>query len=318
MGMDFGLWVEPEMVNPDSDLYRAHPDWVIHFPTRDLSEMRNQLILNLAHSDVQDYLITHLSRLLSENNIIFIKWDMNRNVSEPGWADAPGDQRELWLRYVYGVYHVWETLADPPPQVVWQSCSGGGGRADLGILCLADQIWVSDNTHATARLGIQEGFSQIFPANTMEAWVTDAEHGSVPLRFKMHVSMCGSLGIGGHLLRWSEEDRAEAAHWIAVYKRIRHIIQFGDLYRLRSAQQDAVSALQYVTKDQSESVAFVFRTFLSHPAQMPMLYLKGLTAEAIYEDHNTGERKSGAAWMYAGLLLRLDNIESQVLHLQRL
>jgi alpha-galactosidase len=218
MGMDFGLWVEPEMVNPDSDLYRAHPDWVIHFPTRDRSEMRNQLILNLARSDVQDYLVTHLSRLLSENNISFIKWDMNRNVSEPGWADAPGDQRELWLRYVYGVYHVWETLADRHPQVVWQSCSGGGGRADLGILCLADQIWVSDNTHATARLGIQEGFSQVFPANTMEAWVTDAEHGSVPLRFKMHVSMCGSLGVGGHLLNWTEEDRAEAAHWIAVYK----------------------------------------------------------------------------------------------------
>jgi alpha-galactosidase len=187
----------------------------------------------------------------------------------------------------------------------------------LGILRLADQIWVSDNTRATARLSIQDGFSQVFPANTMEAWVTDAERDSVPLRFRMLVSMCGSLGIGGHLLNWTEENRAEATHWIAVYKQIRHIIQFGDLYRLRSAQQDAVSAVQYVSKDQSEAVVFVFCIFLPHPAQLPMLYLKGLSEEAVYQDSETGERKSGAAWMYAGLSLALGNLESQVLYLKR-
>ena len=173
LGMEFGLWIEPEMVNPNSDLYRAHPDWVIHFPTRPRSEVRNQLILNFARADVQDYIIDQIDRLLSENKITFIKWDMNRNVSEPGWPDAPGDQRELWVRYVQGLYRVWGTLAGAPPTCVWQSCSGGGGRADLGILRLADQIWVSDKTEAAARLAIQEGFSQIFPANTMEAWVTD-------------------------------------------------------------------------------------------------------------------------------------------------
>ncbi len=209
--MEFGLWIEPEMVNPDSELYRAHPDWVIHFPTRARTTGRNQLILNFARSDVQDYIIAQIDRLLRENNIVFIKWDMNRNVSEPGWSDAPGDPREIWVRYVHGLYRVWGTLRERHPQVVWQSCSGGGGRADFGILRLADQIWVSDNTEPAARLAIQEGFSHIFPPNTMEAWVTDMGPAYLPLEFRFHVSMCGTLGIGGHLGHWDEMQRAEAA-----------------------------------------------------------------------------------------------------------
>jgi alpha-galactosidase len=174
LGMQFGLWIEPEMVNPDSDLYRAHPDWVIHFPTRPRSESRNQLILNLGKKEVRTYLFEVLDKLLRENDIRFIKWDMNRNVSEAGWSDAPGDPREIWVRYVEGLYQLWGDLRQKHPQVMWQSCSGGGGRADYGILRLADQIWVSDNTEACARLSIQHGFSQVFPAATMEAWVTDA------------------------------------------------------------------------------------------------------------------------------------------------
>ncbi len=317
MGMDFGLWIEPEMVNPDSDLYRAHPDWTIHFPTRTSTQLRSQLILNMGRSDVQDYLIGQIDKLLSENNIRFIKWDMNRNVSEPGWPDAPGDQREIWVRYVYGLYRVWQTLKDKHPDVIWQSCSGGGGRADMGILRLADQIWVSDNTEATARLNIQEGFSQIFPANTMEAWVTDAGRGIVPLEFRFHVSMCGTLGIGGHLLHWNENERQEATQLIAQYKTIRPIVQLGDLYRLRSPQENPVSAVQYVSKDQSESAIFIFRTFISEPAQLPNLYLKGLEPEAIYENVKTHERKSGAGWMYAGIPITLNNLQSIIIHLKR-
>ena len=203
--MDFGLWVEPEMVNPDSELYRSHPDWVIHFPKRKRSEARNQLILNFARPDVQDYILEKLDTILAENNIRFIKWDMNRNASEPGWDTAPGDPRELWVRYVQGVYRVWGILRQRYPQVTWQTCSGGGGRVDLGILRLADQAWVSDNTEPTARLNIQEGYSQVFPACTMEAWVTDMGPEYLPLEFRMHVSMCGALGIGGHLVNWGAE-----------------------------------------------------------------------------------------------------------------
>ncbi|NJM05796.1 alpha-galactosidase [Candidatus Gracilibacteria bacterium] len=171
LGMEFGLWIEPEMVNPNSDLYRAHPEWALHFPGRPRIEARNQLILNLALPEVQDYLIATLDTLLRENKIAFIKWDMNRNVSEPGFlADDP---QSLWLRYVAGLYHVWGTLRARHPSVIWQSCSGGGGRADYGILRFADQFWASDNTLPPMRLHIQHGASQLFPASTVEAWVTD-------------------------------------------------------------------------------------------------------------------------------------------------
>ncbi len=317
LGMDFGLWIEPEMVNPDSNLYRSHADWVIHFPARPRTEARHQLILNFGRADVQDYIIDVLDRLLSEHNITFIKWDMNRNVSEPGWPDAPGDPRELWVRYVQGLYRVWGTLRERHPQVIWQSCSGGGGRADLGILRWADQIWPSDNTEATARLAIQEGFSYIFPANTMEAWVTDQNRERLSLAFRFHVSMCGTLGIGGHLERWSPAERAEAAQWIALYKELRHIIQFGDLYRLRSAQAHAYSAVQYVAKDRSEAVLFVFRTHLRPPAILPVLRLRGLDPEALYEIEGFAEARSGAAWMHAGLQVDLQDFESSVRRMRR-
>lgn len=317
LGMDFGLWVEPEMVNPDSELYRAHPDWVIHFPNRARSEGRNQLILNFGRTDVQDYILGLLDRLLAENNIAFIKWDMNRNVSEPGWKDAPGDPRELWVRYVEGVYRVWGTLRERHPNVIWQSCSGGGGRADLGILRLADQIWVSDNTDAAARLGIQEGFSRIFPANTMEAWVTDAGQNYLSLEFRFHVSMCGSLGIGGHLLRWSEGERAEAAKWIGLYKEIRPIIQLGDQFRLRSPQAHGFSAVQYVSKDRAEGVLFAFRTHLAFPTDLPPLCLRGLDANARYEVEGAAGARSGMAWMRAGVEIELGDFQSTVRRIRR-
>jgi alpha-galactosidase len=317
LGMDFGLWVEPEMVNTDSDLYRAHPDWVIHFPTRPRTEARHQLILNLARPDVQDYLITALDRLLAENNIAFIKWDMNRNVSEPGWPDAPGDPRELWVRYVEGLYRVWGTLRERHPAVVFQSCSGGGGRADLAILRLADQVWVSDNTAPASRLPMQEGYSQLFPACTMEAWVTDMGPTYPPLSFRFHVSMCGVLGVGADLLRWSDAERAEATELIALYKRIRPIVQRGDQYRLRSPRAHAYSAVQYMDKDRVEGVLFAFRTHLPEPAEPLALRLRGLDPTARYTVDGAEGARSGAAWMHAGLEVSLADFDSTVRRIRR-
>jgi len=310
LGMDFGLWIEPEMVNPDSDLYRAHPDWVIHFPNRARSEGRNQLILNLARPDVQTYIYEKIDSLLKENKISFIKWDMNRNVSEPGWPDSPGDPREIWVRYVEGLYLVWSKLREAHPEVIWQSCSGGGGRADLGVLRLADQIWVSDNTDAGARLSIQEGFSQIFPANTMEAWVTDAGKDILPLEFRFHVSMCGSLGIGAHLAHWNADERAEAARLVAAYKAIRHIVQWGDQYRLLSVQNGNLSAVQYLSKDKKEGLLFTFRTYLPDPVQLPAVCLQGLEPKSIYRMEGENQVRSGAAWMEIGLQPNLLNFQS--------
>ncbi|MCA0458370.1 MAG: alpha-galactosidase [Chloroflexi bacterium] len=312
LGMDFGIWVEPEMVNPDSDLYRAHPDWVIHFPNRTRTENRSQLILNMARQDVQDYLIEHLDKLLTENNITFIKWDMNRTVSEPGWPAYEGEQREIWVRYVEGLYNVWGTLRQRHPNVIWQSCSGGGARADMGILRYADQIWTSDNTGGTARLAIQEGFSQVFPANTMEAWVTDTEP-NLPVTFRMHVSMCGSLGIGANLTHWNADERAEAAKWIAVYKEIRPIVQLGNQYRLQSVQAGGgFSAVQYMSKDRGEGVLFAFRTHIPDPINPLSLRLRGLDPLSQYTVEGFEGSRSGAAWMQTDSLFTLKNFESTV------
>ncbi|HEY9088769.1 MAG TPA: alpha-galactosidase [Anaerolineaceae bacterium] len=300
LGMDFGLWIEPEMVNPDSDLYRAHPDWILHYPTRVPTLARNQMILNLARADVQEYLIETIDRLLVENNISFIKWDMNRNASEPGWPGAPGDPREVWVRYVQGLYRVWGELRRRHPSVVWQSCSGGGGRADLGILRYADQVWPSDNTHALARLQIQHGFSQAYPANIMEAWVTDAGREQIPLAFRFHVSMCGCLGIGGNLPSWSAGERSEAAHWIARYKDLRGVIQQGDQYRV------AENAIQYLSKDRSRGVLIAF----GRPGAPVEVRLRGLEPDWLYSIEGFESQKSGAEWMVGGAALPLANLES--------
>jgi alpha-galactosidase len=310
------LWLEPEMVNPDSDLYRAHPDWVIHFPTRKRSEMRNQMILNLAKTDVQDYLINLIDNLLKDHNITFIKWDMNRNVSEPGGLEGT-EARAIWVRYVQGLYRVWGTLRQSHPNVVWQSCSGGGGRADLGILKFADQIWISDNTMSLSRLKIQEGFSQVFPAITMEAWVTDSDPKHLPLEFAFHVSMAGTLGVGANLLHWDTTQRQSATKLIAQYKEIRHIVQFGHQYRLRSAFTGAFSSLMYVSKDQIDAVLFAFRTHLPEPVILPPIKLAGLDPQALYKIDGFTEIRSGAALMIVGLDVQLQDFRSVVLKIRR-
>lgn len=314
LGMDFGLWVEPEMVNPDSDLYRAHPEWVYHFDGRHRNEARNQLILNLGREDVQDYLIDLLDRLLSEHDISFIKWDFNRYVSEPGWPAFAGNAKELWVRHVQGLYRVWGTLRERHPAVVWQTCSGGGGRADAGMFQLADQAWISDCTDPSARLQIQEGYSLAYPASTMEAWATDWGKDRFSLEFRFHVAMCGVLGIGGHILHWPEEDRDEAARLIALYKDIRHLVHEGDLFRLRSPSQDVISGVQYVSRDQQEAVVFAFRTHHPRYSQKTWRFrLKGLNPNARYTVEGVEGARSGQAWMEDGFALELAEFQSKVL-----
>jgi alpha-galactosidase len=312
LGMDFGLWLEPEMVNADSELYRAHPDWVIHFPTRTRTQARNQMILNLAREDVQDYLIALIDDLLFKHKIAFIKWDMNRNVSEPGWQDQ-AEPRAIWVRYVEGLYRVWGTLRERHPNVIWQSCSGGGGRADLGILQFADQVWISDMTEPTMRLQIQEGYSQIYPANTMEAWVTDMGAKHLPLEFRFHVSMAGLLGIGANLHHWNSTEREQAKKLILQYKAVRQIIQNGQLYRLRSAFESFFSSLMYVSLDQTEAVLFAFRTHAPDPIKLPPIYLAGLEPTALYQIENVV--RSGLAWQEIGLDLQIGDFSSVLLQI---
>ena len=316
-GMKFGVWIEPEMVNPDSDLYRAHADWIIHFPQRERTLGRNQSMLNIGRADVQDYLIGVFDRLLSENAIDFIKWDMNRNVSEPGWPTHDRDQREIWVRYVDGLYRVWGELRRRHPDVIWENCSGGGGRVDLGMMAITEQSWTSDNTLPPARLDIQEGYSQLFPANTMAAWVTDEHKDAFSLDLRFHVSMAGALGVGGNLLNWTDAELETARRHVATYKQIRPLVAGGDLYRLCSPRESAFSALMYVAKDKSEAVLFAYRLLPSRPLRNPLIRLAGLDPHARYSVEGDDRVLSGKAWAEVGLRVDIGDLASQILRIKR-
>jgi alpha-galactosidase len=283
LGMKFGLWVEPEMVNPNSDLYRQHPDWVLHFPGRPRTEARNQLILDFGRPEVIEYIFARLDDLVKRYAINFFKWDMNRSVSEPGSVVG----KAIWRQHVAGVYDIMDRLRRNHPGLDIQSCSGGGGRVDLGILGRTDQVWVSDNTDAFDRMTIQEGFSLAYPARTMEAWVTHEKNHitrrTTPLSIRFDVAMRGVLGIGSSLNELNEAELAEYAGYIAFYKRIRPIVQTGHLYRLQRLEEYGTSIIAYVSPDGQEAVY----SEVVHDYQVgsfrPPAPLKGLNPGAVYQ-----------------------------------
>jgi alpha-galactosidase len=308
LGMRFGLWVEPEMVNPDSGLYRAHPDWVYHFANRTRTEHRNQLVLNLARPDVAEWVFSTLDRLLGENHVQFVKWDMNRPFSEPGWPAETGHNPErIWVEHVHSLYAVLDALRAAHPGVDFESCSGGGGRVDLGIMRRVNQVWTSDNTDAWDRIVIQEGFTQAYTPQAMMAWVTDSPNWMtgrrLPLSFRFHVAMAGSLGIGGNLLSWSEPELAEAADLIAAYKEIRPVVQRGRLYRIASVRRDPLGASEYLSDDGSEVVVLGWWGPGQCGTGLPRLRLAALDPDARYRDTGTGREHWGAALMQEGLQL---------------
>jgi len=301
-GMDFGLWVEPEMVNPDSDLYREHPDWVLHFPNRPRTENRNQLMLNLAREDVKDFVFNTIDGLLERYNIQFIKWDMNRPVFEAGWP-FESNQRKMWMHYVTRFYNIWQRLKTKHPKVIMESCAGGGGRIDLGIMRYADQFWTSDNTDPFDRQFIQEGFSLCYPVKTMMCWVTDwAGKDTYPLQYRFHAAMMGSMGIGSDLSKYTTEEIEEAKKWISFYKKIRDTVQHGSLYRLISPREKPFTVNQYISYDKNEVVLFC----LKNPTPLSMfkvlrVRLKGLDEHANYEIQGENKIYSGSYLMNRGL-----------------
>jgi alpha-galactosidase len=316
LGMDFGLWVEPEMVNRDSDLYRAHPDWVMNFPGRPRSELRNQLVLNLARDDVKEYIFNVLDKLATQYKIRYFKWDMNRTFSEPGWPEqTPADQRKLWVKYVLNLYDILDRLRAKHPELEIESCSGGGGRIDLGILKRVDEVWTSDNTEAFDRLRIQEGFSQAYAAKFMSAWVTDVPNmngRSTPLQYRFLVAMQGALGIGANLNKWSEEDFRLAKQMVSLDKRIRDTVQLGSLYRLLSPRTNDVTANESVSSNGGQAVLFAFRHSQEYNTPAPTIQLQGLDARAVYKlesiDGKLVDKRpqlSGAYLMENGLNLNL-------------
>lgn len=296
LGMNFGLWVEPEMVNPDSDLYREKPEWVLHWPGRRRDEQRKQLVLNFARPDVREWAFSWLSALVSEHHVDFLKWDMNRSFTQAGWPADPDRQDWVWIEHTRGVYWIMDELRRAHPWLTIESCAGGGGRVDLGILARTDQVWPSDATDALDRQVIQSGFSQIYPAQVMYAWVTDEVNPltgrRIPLDYRFHVAMAGSMGLGGDLRSWSETDLARSAEHIEAYKRIRKTVQLGTLHRLGGEPGRDYSALQYIDEDQVVVLSYEPHRSLSETPRR--LRLRGLDPNATYRDESRSAEYRGA------------------------
>jgi alpha-galactosidase len=266
---------------------------------------------------VKEYLFSWLDRLISDNDIALLKWDYNRNWSEPGWPEAPlADQKKIWVRYVQNLYDIIDRLRSKHPRLEIEGCSGGGARVDMGMLRRVDQVWPSDNTDALDRLTIQAGFTHAYTPHVMMAWVTDVPNGIdarvTPLAFRFLVAMTGSLGIGGNLNRWTSEDNALATKMISLYKHIRATVQDGNLYRLGSPMDTNFSAAQYNSSDGHQTVLFAFLHSQQFGRTMPLLHLQGLVEDATYSVTTIDEKLqdsitkvSGAYLMHHGIQLRL-------------
>lgn len=255
-GLRFGLWMEPEMVNPKSELFEAHPDWAIQQSKRELEPQRNQLVLDLSRPEVRDHVFQTVDRTLTENpDISYVKWDCNRYVTQPGSTYLGSDeQSHLWIDYTWALYEVFEQVAKKHPNVELMMCAGGGGRVDYGSLKYAQEFWPSDMTDPVRRIFIQWGYSHFFPAISMGCHVTDM--GNRPIKFAFDVAMSGRLGMDMDVEKLSSEDRAFAAQAIETYKGIREIVQLGEQFRLESPYNGARSSLMYCY--QNEAVAFVY------------------------------------------------------------
>ena len=321
--MDFGLWVEPEMVNPDSDLYRAHPDWVLNFPGRPRTEGRQQLVLNLARPDVRAYVFGFLDKLLTENDIAFLKWDYNRNWSEPGWDAVPiEDQKKVYVEFTRNWYSILAELHQKHPKIEIESCSGGGGRVDLGILRYTDEVWPSDNTDPLDRLTQQDGFTRAYPNQVMLSWVTDSPHWmnnrATSMTYRMLVSMEGALGIGANLNKLSDSDLATIKRLTAAYHGVQKTVAQGELYRLISpidgeGRQSEFTATEMVSLDKAQAVFFAYVHSTQEERGFPLLKLLGLDPAAQYALTSiegktlpgTPAQASGAWWMNHGVDLDL-------------
>ena len=304
MGMDFGLWVEPEMVNPDSDLYRAHPDWTYHFPHRHADELRHQLVLNMTRSDVQAYILDCLDRLLTDHNIRYVKWDMNRPFSQVG-AENLADPKMYSYLHTMAVYRIVDELKRRHPAVQFESCASGGGRCDLGAISHFDQVWTSDNTDGIDRMTIQKGYSMLHPIKTMRAWVTDIAGINKPcsLDFRFHIAMQGALGLGGNLEKYSRSELEICRRNVALYKEIRPLVQFGDLYRILDADRDEVLCNQYVSRDKMQAVLFLSARGTRFFKKKMNLRFAGLAPDRAYAFTLDGVayKKGGAFLMEVGL-----------------
>lgn len=303
LGMMFGLWVEPEMVNPKAQLYQDHPDWIYHYETRVSDTSRVQYVLNVTKPEVREFIYNMLDNLLTKYDIDYIKWDANRPISQTG------PQRDIWYKHIQTVYDIVRELKKKHPQVLFEACASGGGRIDYGILSIFDDFWTSDNTDAYDRLYIQDAYSRIYPIKAMRAWVTDCPNflsaRVIPLKFRYHSAMMGSLGIGCNILKFTDEETELSKDMIRQYKEIRPIVQEGDFYRLDNPSANEYFLYEYLKGEQGLIFAFLPQSKVCHRGTT--IRLRGLGEDVLYTLHTSkGDiTKSGAYLMYHGLEVKL-------------
>ncbi len=308
-GIRFGLWFEPEMISPDSDLYRAHPDWCVHVPNREPKQskaQRTQLVLDLSREDVCNEIIRMLSDILESAPISYVKWDMNRGLSDLGSAKLQSNkQREISHRYVLGLYHILETITSKFPEVLFESCASGGGRFDPAMLYYMPQTWTSDDTDAIERLKIQYGTSLVYPASSMGSHISACPNHQVgrttSLETRGNVAMSGNFGYELDLTKFSDEEREIVKAQVAHYKEIRHIIQYGEFYRILSPFEGNETSWIYVTEDKTEAVAFYFKGLEVPNMNSKKIKFKGLNPNFKYAIEGIDIAVSGDELMYSGI-----------------
>ena len=322
-GLKFGLWFEPEMVNEDSDLYRAHPDWAIHKDGIEPCRSRQQLVLDFTRKDVVDYIFGVVSKVLKENEISYVKWDMNRNITECYSQSLPAHrQGEFMHRYILGVYDLAERLTSSFPNVFFEGCAGGGGRFDAGMLYYFSQIWTSDDTDGFERTKIQWGTSVCYPLSSMSCHVSVCPNHQTqritPFETRGNVASLGAFGYELDLSKMTEGEKALTKAQIESYKRTGELILKGDLYRLMNPLEKNYFCVMVVTKDKSEAYV-VGERILGIPCDYNQyLYLHGLDENALYKIEELNIKASGKALQNAGLLLpKLSDFGSWAWHLKK-
>ncbi len=306
LGMKFGLWFEPEMISPVSKLYEAHPDWCIHVTNREKTLSRNQLMLDLSRDDVCNYIIESVNSILDSANIQYVKWDYNRNMTNVGSALLESDrQGEFYHRYILGLYKVMDAITSAHPDVLFESCSGGGGRFDPGMLYYMPQAWTSDNTDALARLGIQYGTSLCYPYCTMGAHVSVVPNHQVsrttPFDMRGYVAMPGQFGYELDVTKLSDEDFAQIKDQVAFYEKYGEVFHRGDLYRLKNPTDGNITSLEFVSEDKNTVIVMNFSMQGTANAALEYIRLQGLCPESEYRRTKNGEVWSGETLMNAGI-----------------
>ena len=307
-GLKFGLWFEPEMISVDSDLYRKHPVWAIQVPNYGHTYSRNQLMLNLANPDVVAYLKDVLDKILTDNAIDYVKWDYNRNMTNIGNGANYLESQMQSHQYMLGLYDLVDFLTSKHESILFESCSGGGGRNDLGMMRYFPQVWASDNTDAIARLPIQYGSSYLYPTISMGAHVSAVPNHQMgrttPLETRGDVAMMGNLGYELDLTSLTQEEKDGIAAQITHYKDIRPVVQFGQQYRLINPEAESNEAAVQFNYENTVLATYV-RVLSTVETVETTLKLKNLDQDANYILQGTGQVYSGAELMYAGITVVL-------------